>query len=88
MVQPKGLLVEKAVHSLGCVGCGEESWWIGTTVGVWNLGWGCCAWRVDSQRVISPYEIIALARGWIFVERKLTAAPMAGRFILCTQLVG
>jgi len=40
MVQPSGMRAVKGVHSLGCAGCGEESWWIGIVVGVWNLGLG------------------------------------------------
>jgi hypothetical protein len=39
MVQPDGLRAVKGVHSLGCAGCGEESWWIGTVVGVEPRFW-------------------------------------------------
>ena len=39
MVQPKGLIVEKGVHSLGCVGCSEERWWNGTILGVEPRFW-------------------------------------------------
>jgi hypothetical protein len=50
--------------------------------------WGCCVWRVDSQRVRSPCGLIGSAWGWLLVEGKRKAMPMVWRFILRKQLLG
>jgi hypothetical protein len=63
MVQLDGPRVVKGVHSLGCVGCGEESWWFGTVVGVEPKFWDveCGDWTTKSA--ISPCGLIALSWG-------------------------
>jgi len=70
MVQPDGLRSIKGVHSLGCVGCGEESWWIGIVVGV-EHGFGAteCG-ECTNIRDKSPCGLIALPQGWPTLERK------------------
>jgi hypothetical protein len=62
MVQSDGLRAMKGVHSLGCAGCGEESWWIITVVGV-EPGFGIAeCGECIARRVRSPCGLIASAR--------------------------
>jgi hypothetical protein len=62
MVHPEALLVENEVHSLGCAGCGEESWWIGTYFGVQPGFWvvDCEEWT--TKRARPPCRLIASYR--------------------------
>jgi hypothetical protein len=59
-------VVEKRkLEDLNC--CGSRNW---------VLGW--YVWRVDKQWVISPCELIASARGWPAVERKMNNNAYGG----------
>jgi hypothetical protein len=61
---------EGGSHFLGCACCGEESWWIGTIVGVEPRFWDVDGGEWIAKRDRSPYGLIALALGLIFVEIK------------------
>jgi hypothetical protein len=58
------------LHSLGCAGCGEERWRVGTVVGVEPGFWvvECGVWI--ARRVRSLCGLIASAQGWPPIERK------------------
>jgi hypothetical protein len=53
----------KGVHSSGCAGYGEESWWIGTIVGVEPGFWAIECGEWTTKRAKPP-------QGWPVVERK------------------
>jgi hypothetical protein len=58
MIHPNGPREMKGEDSLGYVGCGEERWWIGTVVGVWNLGLGLLC--VESGQPRGPNILVDL----------------------------
>jgi len=66
---------EGGPHSLGC---GEESWWIGTTIGV-KLGFldAKCG-ESTTKRDKPPSRLIASARVWLIVDRIWTTSLWLG----------
>jgi len=68
MVQPNGLRAVKGVHSLGCAGCGEDSWWIGTVVGVEPVFWVAKCGEWTPKRSKHPFGLIASTWGWPVVD--------------------
>jgi hypothetical protein len=53
---------------LGCASCGEESWWIGTIVGVEPGFWDAKCGEWTTKRAKSPCGLIASARGWLLLR--------------------
>jgi hypothetical protein len=79
----------KGVHSLGCVGFLEESWWIETIVEVWNLGLGlfCVESGYPRRTYLLMDSYLQLRGGLLLRENEQQFLWMGGSSFIRIHLV-